>query len=187
MWKAGTTRAHEERGKRRWKDPDYRARMTAHLRQMGQLPHIREKRRATGERLANDPSYKKAQGEKSRQHWAEAGRRKRARWAKNIQRGLSKPEVRQAISEKSKQYWASHKAELEGLRQSVANSGNSAGGHGAKRSVGRPANEHLRRRVRELRATNPPTSWGRIKVVLDYEMGKKRSLSTYRDYAENSD
>lgn len=50
--------------------------------------------------------------------------------------------------------------------------------------VGRPRNRNLERSVRRLRAEG--LSWGRIKIKLDHESGKPRSISTYRSYAENS-
>ncbi len=55
------------------------------------------------------------------------------------------------------------------------------------RPIGRPPNTELERRVRELRATKPkPTSWARLKMILDRETGQPRAQSTYRGYAENS-
>ena len=54
-----------------------------------------------------------------------------------------------------------------------------------RRDPGRPKNEQVRRRVLQLRAATPPTSWNRVKLILDRETGERRSLSTYRGYAEN--
>ena len=52
------------------------------------------------------------------------------------------------------------------------------------RPIGRPRNEELARRVRELKAEGK--SWSRVKITLDRETSKQRALSTYRGYAENS-
>ncbi|MGE5057233.1 MAG: hypothetical protein ACM3WP_24000 [Acidobacteriota bacterium] len=115
--------------------------------------------------------------------WARLSPRQRKHQSKRRTVGNSRPEVKRLIGEKARAWHAAQKAELERLRKlEQVTTGNVA-----KRSVGRPVNEYLRLRVRELRATKPPTSWGRIKVKLDHEIGKKRAVSTYRDYAENSD
>ena len=52
------------------------------------------------------------------------------------------------------------------------------------RPIGRPRNEELARRVRELKAAGK--SWGQVKMILDHETSEQRALSTYRGYAENS-
>jgi hypothetical protein len=196
--------ARREIFKQKWADPVYRERVSEGVQRSLATPKARRRRAKPLRDAWADPekARKIIQAITVVESTLEARKRMseivraaqsdpelRSRMAEINRKNLTNPNVRKRLSRSGKLAWRGNttrrRQTSDRSKRLWAEPVLAQHAPDEPRRMGRPPKEELGRRVRELRAGPKPTSWNRIKLILDRDTGEARARSTYRWYARN--